>query len=257
MPLWIHCSQCDQHYQFPDAAAGKQASCPKCGKLLAVAAPAPPVPPVPSMPRVPQAVPSAPARVPPAPADNGEEPLWALPVPSQSGRPVADDDAQAAPPRAAEPPTEDLAATAGDDPTAYFHRACGGSTTFSQDVAGRISGDPFNLLPGTFCARCRRFVGLWAVTWQGTRETLAAYRARLRRQMHPGKILLRLVGGPLAGVLLGAGVGALANPGARMLGVLAGVLVGLPLGYFVTGIAFQIGWSLARRKKGSATSGSR
>jgi hypothetical protein len=73
--------------------------------------------------------------------------------------------------------------------------------------------------------------------------------------MHPGKILLRVVGGPLIGVLLGAGIGALANSGARWLGVLEGVLIGLPLGYFVTGIVFQILWSMAQRKKAKAAPG--
>ena len=62
-------------------------------------------------------------------------------------------------------------------------------------------------------------------------------------------IALRLVGGPLLGALFGAAVGAVANLENMDLGVLAGVLIGLPLGYFVTGMAFQIGWAMAHKKK--------
>src|SRR4051812_31255417 len=125
MALWVPCPQCDQHYQFPDAAAGKQASCPKCGKLLAVNAPAPQVP---SVPRVPPLAPVRPTRVPAAPADEGEEPLGALPVPSQPGRPAPDDARRSPAPaprlQPVEAPAEDLAPTAGDNPTAYYHAAC-------------------------------------------------------------------------------------------------------------------------------------
>ena len=271
MPLWVHCPQCDQHYQFPDTAAGKQAACPKCGRVLNVSAPPPapiPIPPAPRLP--PQRIPAAP-HLPPQP----EQPMWALPVAPEGRRRAADpadrlpprprpfDDRRPAPPAPAPAPpppkpatpetlSPDLPATAGDNPTAYHHPACGGVTTFSPDVAARISGDPFGFIPATFCASCRRYVGLRSVVWQGTRETLAAYRVRLRRQMHPGKILLRVLGGPLIGALLGAGIGALANASARLLGVVEGVVLGLPLGFFVTGVVFQIGWSLAQKKKAAA-----
>jgi len=158
---------------------------------------------------------------------------------------------------------EDLPATAGDNPTAYFHAGCGGNTPLSADVAARITGDPFGFVPAAYCVKCGRYVGLRAVVWQGTRESLAAYRARLRRTMRPGKILVRVLGGPLFGALLGAAVGALANahnPRAVGLGVLAGLLIGLPLGWFVTGVAFQLAWSMGRKKgnaKASASGGRR
>ncbi len=241
MPLWVHCPQCDQHYQFPDAAAGKQAACPKCGRVLSVSAPAPAPMPIPPAPRMP----------PPRPQQ--EEPLWAVPV-ADSRRPLRPrpiDDRRPAPRSLPSPETLDpnLPATAGDDPTAYHHPACGGGTTFSADVAARISGDPFGFVPATYCAGCRRYVGLRSVVWQGTRETLAAYRRRLRRQMHPGKILLRVLGGPFLGALLGAALGFVANPNARWLGLLAGVVIGLPLGYFVTGIVYQVGWAMAKKNK--------
>jgi hypothetical protein len=216
--------------------------------------------PIPPAPRLPQ----------PAPAPQQEEPLWALPAPSQGRRPFGPDGGnrppRSAPPLASPrpaPPAEEpldpnLPATAGDNLTAYYHPACRGSTTFSSDVAARITGDPYGFIPATFCAKCQRYVGLRAVVWQGTRENLAAYRARLRRQMHPAKTLLRMLGGPLIGALLGAAIGAVANAGnarAMGLGILAGVLVGLPLGWFVTGIVFQIAWSMRRGRKGSAAAG--
>ncbi len=190
--------------------------------------------PIPPAPRLPQPVPLQ------------EGPLWAMPV-AQGCQP-------AVPRRPPSPETLDpnLPAMAGDNPTAYHHPACGGSTTFPPDVAARISGDPFGFIPATYCAACRRYVGLRSVVWQGTRETLAAYRGRLRRQMHPGKILLRVLGGPLIGALLGVAIGFLANPDARWLGVLEGVAIGLPLGYFVTGIVFQVAWSMARKKASGA-----
>lgn len=245
MAQWVHCPQCDQHYQFPAAAAGKQVSCPKCGKALAVptAAPAMPIPPAPELPPAPR-------------ASRSDEPLWALPVSQGNGPPRRGPSTPPPlPPRPRvvdQTPAEDLPAVAGDNPTAYYHAGCGGSTTFSPDVAARLTGDPFGFIPATFCAKCRRYVGLRAVVWQGTRENLAAYRARLRRSMHPGKIALRVLGGPLLGALLCAAIGALANahnPRAVGLGILAGLLVGLPLGWFVTGVVFQIAWSVGRRKK--------
>ena len=258
MPLWIHCPQCDQHYQFPEEAAGKQAACPKCGRVLAVSAPAPAAMPVPPAPRLPQAVPQ------PVPMPRAEEPLWAVPVAGGRRPPVPDDRRQprprpmdyrrpapAAPRILPSPETLDpsLPATAGDDPKIYHHPACGGGAAFTPDVAARLSGDPFGFTPAVYCAACRRYVGLRSVVWHGTRETLAAYRGRLRRQMHPGKILLRLLGGPLIGALLGAALGFLANPNARLLGLLAGLVIGLPLGWFVTGVVYQVGWAMGRRKK--------
>ena len=196
MPLWVHCSHCDQHYQFPDAAAGKQAACPRCGQVLKVsaAAPAPmPIPPAPRMPQ-PQRIPAAPDLPPPP---RPEEPMWVLPVePDHRRRPPHPDDRRPprarpiddrrppapapAPPRPAPTPetlSQDLPAVAGDNPTAYHHPACGGVTPLPPDGAARITGDPFGFTPGVYCSTCRRYVGLRTVVWQGTRETLAAYRA--------------------------------------------------------------------------------
>lgn len=227
MAQWVHCSQCDQHYQFPDTAVGKQASCPKCGKLLAVGAPARPVPAAPPLPRVP-------------PVREAAEPLWALPVRRDRREPAA------APARQA--PTAEAPAYVGV-PNTYHHEACGGDTTISPDYVAWMSGDPFSFIVSSKCAKCRRYVGLRALVWKDTGENVGAYRKRLRRQMHPLLIALRLVGGPLLGALLGAAVGAVANLRNMDLGVIAGVLIGLPLGYFVTGMAYQIGWAMAHKKK--------
>ncbi|HVS38178.1 MAG TPA: hypothetical protein VMS17_21645 [Gemmataceae bacterium] len=275
MPVWVHCPHCDQHYQFPDAAAGKQAACPKCGQVLKVDRPPPapmPIPPAPRLPQ-PQRIPAAPELPPPPRQERPEQPMWALPVEPERGRPVDRrpfrplpmDHRRSAPPppppprRIPSPETlsPDLPAAAGDNPTAYHHPACDGVTPLSPDAAARILGDPFSFAPAVYCNTCRRFVGLRTVVWQGTRETLAASRARFRRLMHPGKILMRLLGGPLIGALLGIGVGFLANPSARWLGVLEGVVLGLPLGLFVTGIVFQVRWSMARKnREKAATDGS-
>ena len=84
MPLWVHCPQCDQHYQFPDATAGKQASCPKCGKLLPVVAPAPPIPSVPRMP--PQQRIGPPPTCRRRPDRGAGRPMWALPVEAGADR---------------------------------------------------------------------------------------------------------------------------------------------------------------------------
>ncbi len=230
MAQWIHCSQCDQHYQFPDTAAGKQAACPKCGKLLAVGAPAPAVPAVP----LPRAVPK--------PVREAAEPLWALPVRRDRREPTAGPSRQA-------PPAEAAAAAYVGVPNAYHHEACGGDTTISPDVVAWMTGDPYGFIVSTKCANCGRYVGLRAVTWKDTGETVAAYRKRLRRQTYPLLIALRLVVGPLTGALIGAAIGAVANLKNWDLGALAGVVIGLPLGYYVTGMAYQIGWAMTRKKR--------
>jgi hypothetical protein len=260
MAQWIHCPQCDQHYQFPALPAGKQPACPKCGRLLTVsAAPA----------AAPQAIPPVPL---PLQEEQPGEELWALPA-SRNGdrRPAAEATRDEDPPRRREKPflappprgpsqpalpsrpaggvaPPEALPTSGN-PTVYYHEACGASTSISPDVAARISGDPFSFIPATLCAGCRRYVGLNTVAWQETGEKLAAYRARLRRQMHPLRMALRLLIGPLMGALVAAAVGAAVNPRNWDLGALAGVLIGLPLGYFVTGIALQIAWSMSRSKK--------
>lgn len=236
MAQWVHCPQCDQHYQFPDTAAGKRAACPKCGKLLAVSAPAPP--PVPSIPAIdiPAARPAPKAR---------EELPWAVPVRRRRPEPEAEE----APPRPEPPPEPPPGPAFVGVPNTYRHDACGGDTTISADYVAWMTGDPFSLIVSSKCAKCRRYVGLRGLVWNDTGENVGAYRRRLRRQMHPLLIALRLAGGPLLGALLGAAVGALANMKNWDLGVLAGVLIGLPLGYFVTGMAYQIGWTIGRKKE--------
>ena len=260
MAQWIHCPKCDQHYQFSDLAAGKQLACPKCGRQLSVGASAPaaarqPIPPV------------------PAPLRDVEPPeeLWALPASRNGSRPVAeaalDEEPQrrrekpplaqplrspmpaAAAPRQPEVETPPDEPSTPDNPTVYLHKACGASTSISQDVAARISGDPFSFIPATLCAGCRRYVGLNSVLWKDTGENVSAYRARLRRQMHPLRIAVRFLVGPLTCALLTAAVGAVVNLRNWDLGALFGAAIGLPLGYFVTGIAFQIAWAMAHGKK--------
>jgi hypothetical protein len=256
MAQWIHCPQCDQHYQFPDAAPGKQPACPKCGRLLSASAAAPAA--------ARQAIPPVPF---PLREQEPGEALWALPVSRKGGRPVAEAaDGEDAPRRREKPPPPILLPPAApqrppdaatlpevistpDNPTVYLHKACGASTSISQDIAARISGDPFSFIPATLCAGCRRYVGLNAVLWKDSGENVAAYRARLRRQMHPLRIALRFVVGPLTGALVAAAVGAAVNLRNWDLGALLGVLIGLPLGYFVTGIVFQIAWAMSHRKK--------
>ena len=219
MAQWVNCPQCEQHYQFPDTAAGKQAACPKCGKLLAVGAPAAPA--VPSVPLPqPRAVP-IPAAAPP---------LWVLPV------------AQKEAPRPTAPAPDGV-------PNVYHHDACGGDTTIAPDVVAWMTGDPYNFILSLKCANCGRRVRTRALTWKDTGETLKAYRKRLRRQTSRLLTVLRLVVGPLTGALIGAAIGAAANLKNWNLGALAGVVVGLPLGYYVTGLAFQIGWMMTRKKK--------
>ncbi len=164
MPLWVHCPQCDQHYQFPEASAGKQVGCPKCHRVLTVSAPAAqPAPmPIPPAPRLPQPVPLQ------------EEPLWAMPVAQgrQPTRPRPIDDRRPRPASPRRPPSPEtldpnLPATAGDNPTAYHHPACGGSTTFSPDIAARLSGDPFGFVPAAYCADLPALTSACA-RWSGT-----------------------------------------------------------------------------------------
>jgi hypothetical protein len=60
----------------------------------------------------------------------------------------------------------------------YEHSACGGITEVSGDDYVRLEC-AFRGCSGTFCASCRRFVGLDAVTWVDSGETIAAYRRRI------------------------------------------------------------------------------
>ena len=89
------------------------------------------------------------------------------------------------------------------------------------------------------CAGCGRYVSLHSVEWPQTGETLARFRFRLRWEMHPLLIAVRLFLGPLAVALVGAALGALFNlrhPGA---GLFTGAVLGLLLGYFLVGFFFQ------------------
>jgi hypothetical protein len=60
----------------------------------------------------------------------------------------------------------------------YRHTACGGITEVSGDDYLRLEC-PFRGCNGTFCAGCRRFVGLDAVVWVDSGETIASYRQRI------------------------------------------------------------------------------
>jgi hypothetical protein len=122
-------------------------------------------------------------------------------------------------------------------PDVYYHEACGGSTKISPDIVRMITSDPFRLIVSTYCSGCRRFVGLGSVEWPETGETVADFRARLRSQMHPFLIIVRLLLGPLAVALIAGLVGLLTGKAA---GLLCCSTIGFPAGYFVVGFIFQL-----------------
>lgn len=124
-------------------------------------------------------------------------------------------------------------------PRVYYHPGCGGSTQISDDIVRMIVSDPFRPISSTLCAACGRYVSLHSVEWPETGETLAQFRFRLRWEMNPVLIAVRLFLGPLAITFFGATLGALIHLRHPVSGAFAGGLVGLMLGYFVVGFFFQ------------------
>lgn len=72
----------------------------------------------------------------------------------------------------------------------YVHASCGEKTPVSGNDF-RALCDPRFAEHRTFCSHCRRFDSLDAFHWSDTRETLTAYRSRLRALVPP---LVRVAG---------------------------------------------------------------
>jgi hypothetical protein len=122
----------------------------------------------------------------------------------------------------------------------YCHEGCGGHTKVSRDIVAMIVSDPFRPISSTYCSGCGRFVSLHSVVWDDTGETVAAFRARLRWDMNPLLVLLRVVLGPLFGTVLGGIGGVLIAAERPAFGALAGCAIGFLVGYFLIGLVFQV-----------------
>jgi hypothetical protein len=217
MPIVITCPDCKSRARFSERLSGKWESCPGCGRSLFLS-------PDLREEAVPKALPA------------GEpEPPEVIPV----RRPRGDffrnpEEERGRGGRGAEGrPTYEKV------PHVYYHPDCGGSTRISDDIVRMLVSDPFRPITSTLCAGCRRYVSLHAVEWPETGETVAQFRFRLRWEMHPLLIAVRLFLGPLAITLFGAVLGALFNPRHPVTGAFIGGLIGLLLGYFVVGFFFQ------------------
>jgi hypothetical protein len=214
MPIVITCPDCKRRAQFPEQRSGKWESCPGCGRSLFLS------------------------------PDLREEDV---PFVEPAGEP---DVGRVRRPRGdffRDPEEERRRREGGSEgrptyeqvPHVYYHPDCGSSTRISDDIVRMIVSDPFRPISSTLCAGCGRYVSLHSVEWPETGETLAQFRFRLRWEMHPLLIAVRLFLGPLAITFFGALVGAPFNLRHPVAGLFTGGLIGLMLGYFVVGFFFQ------------------
>jgi hypothetical protein len=217
MPITITCPDCKKHARFPDQMSGRWESCPGCGRSLFLS---------------PELREEDVPFVEPA----GEpDPPEVVPVRRLRGDFFRNPEEER--PRRGRGPEE--RPSYETVPHVYYHPDCGGSTRISDDVVRMLVSDPFRPITSTLCAGCRRYVSLHSVEWPETGETVAQFRFRLRWEMHPLLIAVRLFLGPLAVTLFGAVVGALFNLRHPATGLFTGGLIGLLLGYFVVGFFFQ------------------
>jgi hypothetical protein len=120
-----------------------------------------------------------------------------------------------------------MSSTKTPDSRPYIHDRCGQVTVVSGNDFTRLV-NPFTFVSQTYCVGCQGFASLRSVAWADTGESIAAYRRRLRGEAPQS---LKLVGwflGPLAALLLGAGIGWLFTP-KDFKGPLIGGLLGLVL----------------------------
>jgi hypothetical protein len=217
MPIVVTCPDCKKHARFPERLSGKWESCPGCGRSLFLS---------------PELREEDAPFVEPA---GGPEPPEVIPVRRPRGdffRDPREDRPRRERGREGRPSYEKV-------PRVYYHPACGGSTRISDDIVRMLVSDPFRPITSTLCAGCRRDVRLHAVEWPETGETVAQFRSRLRWEMHPLLIAVRLMLGPLAVTLFGALLGTLFNLRHPTTGAFTGGFIGLLLGYFVVGFFFQ------------------
>jgi hypothetical protein len=113
------------------------------------------------------------------------------------------------------------------DSRPYVHERCGQVTLVSGDDFSRLA-NPFTFVSQTYCVACGAFVSLRSVAWADTGESIAAYRRRLRAEAPLSVKLAGWLLGPLAGLLIGAGVGWLITP-QDLKGPVVGGVAGLVL----------------------------
>src|SRR5262245_36352903 len=122
----------------------------------------------------------------------------------------------------------------------YYNEGCGGRTEVSGLDFTRLA-NPFSLVQETFCCGCGGFVKLRDVYWVETDESIADYRARLRREAPLGLKLMRWLIGPgvMAGLFMLLLIPAATAPETKapalvfLLGAFFGALLGLFLGPLV------------------------
>jgi phage FluMu protein Com len=213
MPIELRCQQCQTRLSLAETLAGKKVKCPRCATILVVPT----------------------AEEEPADVEEVQE----VDPSSEPALNTAEDEEVERPrkrkSKGKKPSRYDEA------PDVYVHDECGDATSLSDDIVRLIASDPFWLLTSTYCASCEKYVGLRTVRWEGTNETMAAFRGRLRRAMHPMLVVLRLVIGPL----VGAGIGVAVVPlmlknDPNGVGYIVGPIIGLIIGYFATGWIFQM-----------------
>jgi hypothetical protein len=127
----------------------------------------------------------------------------------------------------------------------YYHARCGGRTAVSGLDFTRLA-NPFSLVQETFCCGCGGFVKLRDVCWADTDESIADYRARLRREAPLGLKLMRwliapgVMGGLFMLLLIPAATAPETKAPALVFGL--GAFFGALVGFFLGGLVGRLIW---------------
>src|SRR5438093_4430661 len=120
----------------------------------------------------------------------------------------------------------------GPAPTSrvYVHPDCGGGTKVSGYDFYRVA-DPFEFVSSTYCAGCSRYVGLGSVKWEGRKDSIRAWRRKMRAKAPLSLKLFRWVIAPVVCGLLGLLIGLVAaDEKGKALAAIIGLVIGALFG---------------------------
>jgi hypothetical protein len=125
----------------------------------------------------------------------------------------------------------------------YLHRDCGGYTTVSGFDFNRVA-DPFEFVPGTYCASCGRSPGLGSCEWAGSEgRTLRQWRAAMRQKAPASLAVFRWLLGPLLLAALGCGVGLLINRTEAVAAIVGAIVAPVFGSMYILGPLSRMIWS--------------
>ena len=112
----------------------------------------------------------------------------------------------------------------------YLHPDCGGGTEVSGYDFYRVA-DPFEFVSSTYCASCSRYVGLGSVQWEGRKDSIRAWRRKMRAKAPLSLKLFRWVIAPAVCGFLGLLIGLVAaDEKGKALGAVIGLVIGALFG---------------------------